>query len=210
MASLIKYGGCATLRQEEGKKNKKYKFAITLFLFLNPSHRVTQDRWDVLSPSHELIYLFNTSYTLFLTAEASKRHPLEKSHWWESSSHQPSDRSGWKQPQKRWDLYFFFFFSPPFPVGFWNKKAILFLQHQLRPSLCVQNLDLSVLTHSPAPSPHPSNSCKVSFSQESLAWTQGKSNVDVGLGLGWFFLSLLLYTQQRNERKHHSPGHCIT
>lgn len=149
MDSLIKYGGCATLRQEEERKKEKYKSAITLFLFLNPSHRVTQDRWEVLSPSHKLIYLFNTSYMLFLPAEASKRHPLEKLHWWESSSHQTSDRSGWKQPQKRWG---FFFFPPPFPVGFWNKKAILFLQHQLSPSLYLQNLYLSVLTHSPAPS----------------------------------------------------------
>lgn len=139
------------------EEKKKYKLVITLFLFLNPSHRVTQDRWEVLSPSHWLIYLFNTSYTLFLTAEASKRHPLQKSHHWEPSSHQTSDRSGWKQPQRR-IFFFFFHFSHPFPAGFWNKKKanfIFFFAASAKPKpLCAKFwICQSFLTPQPPPLP---------------------------------------------------------
>lgn len=94
-----------------GGEKKKYKLVITLFLFLKPSHRVTQDRWEVLSPSHELIYLFNTSYRLFLTAEGSKRHPLEKLHW-ESLPH---STGGTDLPQRSLTRDFWFvisYFSP--------------------------------------------------------------------------------------------------
>lgn len=118
---------------------------ITLFLFLNTSHRGTQDRWEVLSPSHKLIYLFNTSYVLFLTAEDSKRHPLEKLHWLESSSHRLDKWDIWLNAVLRRDVVF-----PPFPKGFWNKSAVLFLQHQLGQNLYLQH---SASPYSPQPPP---------------------------------------------------------
>lgn len=129
MASLIKYWGCATLRHQK----KRYKLAITLFLFLNTSHRGTQDRWEVLSPSHKLIYLFNTSYMLFLTSEDSKRHPLEKLHWLEFSSHRLDKWDSWLNAVLRRDGFF-----PHFPIGFWNRKQFYCLQYQLGQNLYLQ------------------------------------------------------------------------